>query len=751
MSPQPELRFLVHTACLGLLILSAARPATAQQWGGVSVILAADSSSIVASSATEIDYAAYADGYLPDVAATLEADGNVVATADPHDNLGNGATGNYVTAPDLLDVLTDAINNYACVDLSVETQQPDTYAMVGYHYLWLTWWNPVEQCYEDPGGFNDSGSQFMFGDGGSSEIGGSGEGSDECIAGSEEEAVEFYLGYSAITFSSSIPTISSISPTGGSLGTTLASGATITVYGQNLVPLPGSAYVAETPPTVATTDPTTGLPSSGVSVSVAASPAPTDEQVTLKYSIASNASTGAQDLTLTTYFGTSNPATFTVGDPTPTINSVTPNPWNAGSTNAPFTINGTGFGTSPTVTINGTGLTSYSITSTADTQINGTVTIDPNAPNGTATVQVQSNGYGGSGFLQSTSGQPSQSSAYDVNILAEPVQILWGTDCSTASPIIPPISIVAGQQVTLVACVGTPPVAAASPNWQLPQGIQITAGFTATPTSYNSGQDLGAPPTNQDSLIFYFVGSGGPTVTFNNGPSVNFAVSGPSTPTVTINQGSVGIYTIQQGPLQGGTPAWPAGFGLGLGGLNAPNGIQTPLVGITMQASQQPTSAPPGSYSWVQILNSDSVQAMKQTGQTPVWSTGSVLDGHYPSIDMYTISAQNDSVFDGPYVPTCQWWGELDRSFSATMYLLWTPNNAPNGCTGAACTIPVPLGSVYWHWSGDAINTLLPFLPSGAGYTVTAPGCTSSPAGNFVPGSTYPSWANVSSNTFTCP
>jgi len=57
-------------------------------------------------------------------------------------------------------------------------------------------------------------------------------------------------------------------------------------------------------------------------------------------------------------------------------------------------------------------------------------------------------------------------------------------------------------------------------------------------------------------------------------------------------------------------------------------------------------------------------------------------------------------------------------AFSATMHLMWDPA-LPSGCTPAStdphslvstpstCTsIPVPLSSVTWHWSGGAINTL---------------------------------------------
>ena len=191
-------------------------------------------------------------------------------------------------------------------------------------------------------------------------------------------------------------------------------------------------------------------------------------EATLNYTIQPTASTGAQDLTLTTDFGTSNAAQFTIGDPTPSISSVTPPTWNAGATTS-FTISGAGFGTNPAITITGgnisgcseviigTPTTSCSITSATDTNghatIQATVTVPANAPNGTATIQVQSNGYGGSGFLQGTPGQPSQSLPY-ANVAIEsipaPVPQIMFLGSNVANTTVP---VQVGQQIALTAVV----------------------------------------------------------------------------------------------------------------------------------------------------------------------------------------------------------------------------------------------------------------------------------------------------------
>jgi hypothetical protein len=101
--------------------------------------------------------------------------------------------------------------------------------------------------------------------------------------------------------------------------------------------------------------------------------------------------------------------------------------------------------------------------------------------------------------------------------------------------------------------------------------------------------------------------------------------------------------------------------------------------------------------------------------------------------------------------------GEQWETFSATMYLLWDPG-LPSTCTPAStdpnlhstkstCTsIPVPLSSVTWHWSGCAINTLA-HQSNGTNWTLsTLNGCPVDTLGtvqlsNSVSG--FPIWTSV--------
>ena len=207
--------------------------------------------------------------------------------------------------------------------------------------------------------------------------------------------------------------------------------------------------------------------------------------------------------------------------------------------------------------------------------------------------------------------------------------------------------------------------------------------------------------------------------------NVTFNVAGPSGTTVTTNIGSANVERVlknSNGQITniGGSQGNP---GLVLYGITLSS---TTLaisfkVGITLKATG--TSFPSGNsgaYSWVQLIRNDSVQLRDVTGlQTvtplPVSSSVGVLDTQYPFGDVVTSQngVTNDTAFDAPEVDGAFLsTGEVARSFSAIMYLIWIPT-ADSACTaGTNCTIPVPLGSIEktgaqtWSFSGDMINTL---------------------------------------------
>ena len=118
-------------------------------------------------------------------------------------------------------------------------------------------------------------------------------------------------------------------------------------------------------------------------------------------------------------------------------------------------------------------------------------------------------------------------------------------------------------------------------------------------------------------------------------------------------------------------------------------------------------------FQWVQILNGIQDQDIGGGGQVIINAPPGQLDGTYPYANETTTTTS-----DSPNVQLPQSYGMVERGFTATMYLMWDPA-LPTGCvpaqtnaaynsTASTCTsIPIPLGSVQWKWSGCAINTLV--------------------------------------------
>ena len=451
-----------------------------------------------------------------------------------------------------------------------------------------------------------------------------------------------------------------------------------------------------------------------------------------------------------------------------------------------FTISGTGFGTNPAITITGNGISgclsvtmtqpggSCSIQSAGDTQIGATVTIPSNAGS-TATIQVQSNGYGGSGFLQGTPGQPSQSLPY-ANVAIEsipaPVPQIMFLGSNVANTTVP---VQVGQQIALTAVVPglSGNLFVQSQGWTAPTG-SVVGGFQASTASgctlplpmQSLPSDCPGMATTQDlnsaSFTYYWVDSASNrtmtySYTLNNGNSnsatVTFNVTGPQVK-VTVLAGTAGVWTNAAGQtnLEFLGVVTPSEF-------NQPAGSAS---GIVFQA-QQPGFVPYGSFEWIQIVQ-DKETVLTQSGSTTQYSTapsGPLLDTGYPypkvatsNQDLVGQSTPNDLAIDTPKSPLCGEWGEIARNFSATMYLMWTPPSAS--------AIPVPLGSINWGWSEDAINTLNPNNTNIDGtqangwvpQSCTSPAPPPPPSGHQLPftqSNVFPAWTGLTlSPGYTC-
>jgi hypothetical protein len=567
-----------------------------------------------------------------------------------------------------------------------------------------------------------------------------------------------------VTIGTNPPSISSISPNYGYVSTT----GTITVDGNYLTDDFNNPV-------------TPAITGSGVTLTVESQSL---SEVVLNYSITDGATTGAQSLTLQTSMGTSNAVTFNVYDPTPVVSSVSPSTWYAG-TNTAITITGTGFGTSPSLSITGPGVTGSSISSSSDTQITGNVTIDPSSPGGTATVTVQSNGFGGSGFLGG-SGQSNSGSNNSVQIVAVTLpnpQILMEQNsadqgnCDSGSVLSGQQSVYAGQEMLLTGCVSGLPqgMSITSQTWSVQNQADLSGGYSA---SNNSGQESSDPPmTNVSSVTFYWVNPNSTeSVTYqycvNNSTqcpsiSVPFNIQGPT------GYGVPGGVTVTAGSVVAAWVTNPANnnFAQYLTILGVNTGTGT--AGIEFQTNGTLPAGNAGQYSWVQLLDNDTASTSGYYNRgacTAGIVTGTpVLDTGYPySATLTSNNIPNAIATDNPFFtlqltfPNGAYFGEAERFFTATMYLMWTPT-AGNGCAdGSACTVPIPLGSVNWNLTEDGINTMNPIYyqttHNGQNYSSTyqIQQC-SYPLNNgqeqptFTPGGNYPEWSSASQQQFTCP
>jgi hypothetical protein len=465
----------------------------------------------------------------------------------------------------------------------------------------------------------------------------------------------------------------------------------------------------------------------------------TETQGSASYQVAKTATTGLCDIGVSYYLGdvllvSVNEGNLTVGDPTPSITSINPPAWTAGTT-IPITITGTGFGTSPTLTITGPGVT-FQPGTLGDTLIQATVTIDASSPGGPATIQVQSNGYLGTGFAPAYSGQSSTATGTaTITPYVPPVPVIvYGTNssaCSGANLDGTQQAKIAGQLIQLYGCATLPPpLYQTSQSWVV--AGPVVGGYNA---SAATGTSFTVPNFSTTATQFYWFYPGSYSVQYSycvsNGvcttpasASVTFNISGPANLRVVVcpNGGAVANCPMNNENVQLDTvPKLEAGF---FGN------------GIVSIAFSETETAPAGSgannsVQWVQVLTSDAFQFLttnqQYCGGGPVctavpngWTGSPQLDNTYPYV---VFPGAPTTTNDTPSYPLGLAVSEAEgeRSFGAIMYLLWDPA-LPTGCTPAntisnngvitstasTCTqsIPIPLGSVTWNTKGCAINTL---------------------------------------------
>jgi hypothetical protein len=571
-----------------------------------------------------------------------------------------------------------------------------TFVLQSDHYVvaFFAFEEDGEEYYSNPDGFVESSG----GEGGSGEDFGPGDGPVYI------DVEYIYLGSTGVQMSTAAPTITLISPTSAILG----SSGTITVTGDSLL----DVFTGETTPAI------TG---SGVTLNESSPGSDTAEQVVLSYSIAASASTGNQTLTLATRFGTSNGVAFAVDDPAPVITSVSPSTWPAGVAKYQVTIAGSYFGTNPSVTtndpyvlINGTPSVSqgFSNGQLASSQtITLYVSVGVADPGGQYTLTVTSTGYG-NGFAQAPpGGSLSATSQVAVSPYVPPAATILYFNGSI------PATVYVGQLISLTTNASSisalPPT---SYSWSFPASNTgtVIASWSGNSSSGETATSLSPTSLTSAAISFYWVSAGNSSPVTNSiqyaycvnnslaqcssTSTASFSVAAPTSPTATTTTTGASIVN-----SSGGLLAFQTATG------SAP--------GIKLVAQSSLPSGNNGSYQWVQLLNSDQTQFINAQGpRTCTTFTGPAgtpeLDGTYPygngTGTVTTTSVTDDTAQDSPNSGLPSNYGELQRSFNATMYLRWAPSAGGSCTAGNACTIPIPLGSATWWWNGDAINTLVP-------------------------------------------
>lgn len=568
----------------------------------------------------------------------------------------------------------------------------------------------------------------------------------------------FYAGSSFVELDAGAPNITSINPNSALLGST----GTMDILGGDLID-PFSANVS--------------LSFSGSGITFSSDQIYDPGSISVNYSIAGNATTGTQNLTLSNRFGSSNAVPFTVYDPGPVITGVATSPdptcLHAGVANQTVTISGSNFGTNPSVAfgdanivIVGTPAVSQAFLTgggLAPTQtITVQVTVGAQDLGGTPSVTVTSGGYGFGFTTPPPGGTLSATSQVPVSAYVPPVATIQ----YFGQPITGTQNVYVGQLMSLTGGgVTLPPgLYITSYNWGIP-GTTIASLLTPTTTPPSTSGETPTPlplAVTSQMASFYWIYTGGSSPAtynvsysycINNGqcsPQSNatFSVAAPTGVSLSTQTGAVAVFN-QSSPRLGlaGSPALPQGISL--------------LAQATGQDGDGHNVAASGSYQWFQLLNNVVTQYLDGTNpyvhactsfaNDPQATSGACgvpskpacaaeLDGAYPSPSMLTTYVDNDGVVDSPYAALLSTDGERQRTMDATTYLQWTPAVAgqcnPNNYV---CTIPVPVGSIAWFWMGDAIDTLTYQQGTGNNFVNNTNGnCGTCSQGQNVQGATYP-------------
>jgi hypothetical protein len=290
-------------------------------------------------------------------------------------------------------------------------------------------------------------------------------------------------------------------------------------------------------------------------------------------------------------------------------------------------------------------------------------------------------------------------------------------------------NVVVGQQIVLYGFYNLPSGATfTSQSWTIPgtnsappTAISYYAYTVGSNSTTGGPRFLATTDLGQQSITYYFVAPANPlqvtfTLKYNaNGTAqtatapTTFNIAGPTLaqPNTPFATAALGNVAINPGPF------------LQFGGTSS-------NVGILFTASANQPAGYSWVFKWVNLISNDKVTMTDANGtQTSSLGTGFDVNpnGGYPSFPNVTPNTTNDNP-KFQLVPPCT---EIKRTFDAQTYLMW---NA--GLTNPV-SIDIPLGSLTWGFSGDAI------LNSG---TWTLNGTPTKYSTGFTNSPSYPAWSS---------
>jgi hypothetical protein len=470
------------------------------------------------------------------------------------------------------------------------------------------------------------------------------------------------------------------------------------------------------------------------------------------------------------------------------VTDVEPHIWPAGSTMLPLTITGSGFGIAPTVTIVGAGVLTPNptVTGSTDTSISTSVSIALDAPDGPATVMVQSHGSGGNGFVQGTPGQASTGSNTTAitALQGQSPYVVLGAGgsgvCNSGTPVTSNQQVVVGQPISFTGCIPSQSLPiVASESWNPGSNFSnqtAIAGFSVTFDGKSQFSETLTQITNTscsngafcDFNKFFFTAQG--TYTFNFAYATNNGTVAPPAATITFtvvaptSGGNGSFISATAGPV---TVYGVGSYSYGSGGTNTKpvlaNGNNLDTEGITLTVTgHAPSGYSDQGWSFVPLVQQLTYKFISSPSSQP-FVVASGLDTAYPYKN-YNVSFPDapsmplDASHFGSSVFTTV--GEEAASQRFTTYLMWDPQIAADGThncelassaqdqsgaisyTPSTCaSIPVPIAVENWGFDGDAIKTLDPASVNGPTKSwILQCGTSQTPGAGSVG---YPVWSNT--------